>query len=128
MGSLQAWLARTSPDAAFPLMVHESMVTEPPWTKTPPPCKQGAKCDLSLPLGRWEILSVAGIYKCSILVVQGSTHHKSEKRNEHVNRAFSHRGDGKFSAACTHPLEPYPAEAVLPVIEEDVIETVPEET
>jgi hypothetical protein len=34
---------------------------------------------------------------------------------------------GKFEVSAART-EPYPAEAVLPVIEEDVIETVPEET
>ena len=37
-------------------MMHESKVTEPPWTKTPPPCNN--KQNVGLPSGRWEVFKV----------------------------------------------------------------------
>jgi hypothetical protein len=43
-------------------------------------------------MGTFEVSGADGTYP--ILVDRGSTHHKDENRNGHVNKAFSHRGNG----------------------------------
>jgi hypothetical protein len=92
-------------------MVHDEMVTEPPWTKTPPPCKQRAK--------RESPMRAMGNFRCRWHVLQesvvGAPTIKDESRFGLVSKAFPLGlwGMFKVSVARTSRLSKLDVNAVL---------------
>ena len=87
-------------------MVHDEKLTVPLLMDTPPPCKHKRNtCQNPIgAMGSFEVSGADGTY--SILVVEAAPIIKDENRNGHVNKSFSHWGNGEFTESLcgTYPL------------------------